>query len=131
MPEPPETYLPRASEAQVREAKLRDYALDPEHPDGRHKARVFRAALGLAREDWEDLRQQILQRVGSCPVTKVAPRPPDAVQYEVVIPIDCPNGESRAGSPWTAVHPVSPPPTWPPGAGPPEPANPSAIIQWR
>ncbi len=40
--------------------KLRDYALDPEHDEGKHKARVFRAALGFTRDDAERLRAMIL-----------------------------------------------------------------------
>lgn len=40
--------------------KLRDYCLDPAHPRGRHKARVFRAALGLNRDDAGELREAIL-----------------------------------------------------------------------
>lgn len=39
--------LPRASEAEVPEDKLRRYALDPGHRTGAHKARVFGSALGV------------------------------------------------------------------------------------
>jgi len=41
-------------------AKLRDYSLDPVHKEGRHKARVFAAALGLSRNDADWLRTQLL-----------------------------------------------------------------------
>jgi hypothetical protein len=37
--------------------KLRDYALDPNHPLGKNKARVFRAALGIGRGEAEMLSQ--------------------------------------------------------------------------
>jgi hypothetical protein len=36
-------------------AKLRDYCLSDTHPRGRHKARVFRARLGLTAGDAEVL----------------------------------------------------------------------------
>lgn len=36
--------------------KLRSYCLDPGHPRGRHKARVFLSALGLSANDAEFLR---------------------------------------------------------------------------
>lgn len=39
--------LPNSEKAFVDIAKLRDYSLNPEHESGGHKARVFRAALGL------------------------------------------------------------------------------------
>ena len=41
--------------------KLRDYALSQSHPRGRHKARVFLAALGLTAEDAEELRSALLE----------------------------------------------------------------------
>ena len=40
--------------------KLRDYCLSPEHPRGRHKARVFAFALGLTVEDSEEFRRALL-----------------------------------------------------------------------
>lgn len=36
--------------------KLRDYCLNTEHPRGRHKARVFAAALALTGDHAEELR---------------------------------------------------------------------------
>ena len=42
-------------------AKLRDYALDPLHVKGKHKARVFASTLGLTRNDAEWLRNQLLR----------------------------------------------------------------------
>ena len=43
--------LPNAEHAIVDIRKLRDYCLNPDHPEGRHKARVFRAALGITQAD--------------------------------------------------------------------------------
>jgi hypothetical protein len=42
-------------------AKLRDYVLSTSHPRGRHKARVFLAALGLTAADSEELRTALLE----------------------------------------------------------------------
>jgi hypothetical protein len=53
--------LPNAEHAFVDVAKLRDYALDPVHEEGKHKARVFAAALGLSRNDAGWLRDQLLR----------------------------------------------------------------------
>lgn len=38
--------LPNADRAIVDVAKLRDYCLNPNHEEGKHKARVFAASLG-------------------------------------------------------------------------------------
>ena len=48
--------LPNPERAVVDIMKLRDYCLNPHHPRGRHKARVFAAALGLTIEDAEFFR---------------------------------------------------------------------------
>jgi hypothetical protein len=48
--------LPNPERAVVDVEKLRDYCLSREHPRGRHKARVFAAALGLIASDAEELR---------------------------------------------------------------------------
>lgn len=53
--------LPNADRAEVAIEKLRDYCLNAEHPRGRHKARVFLSALGIASNEAEWLRQQIEQ----------------------------------------------------------------------
>jgi hypothetical protein len=63
--------LPNAEHAIVDEAKVRDYLLSPEHPVGRFKARVFRAA-GYERETWQRLRDDLLvlaRRVDVSPTT--------------------------------------------------------------
>jgi hypothetical protein len=44
---------PDAERAVLDISKLRDYSLNPEHKEGKHKVRVFAAALGLGIEDAE------------------------------------------------------------------------------
>jgi len=53
--------LPNAERAVVEIAKLRDYSLSADHKDGKHKARVFQSALGLAADDAEWLRERLLE----------------------------------------------------------------------
>lgn len=52
--------IPGGEFATVDLAKLRDYCLNPFHPEGKHKARVFTAMLGLSLSDLEFLRDQLL-----------------------------------------------------------------------
>ena len=52
--------LPGGAAAIVEISKLRDYCLDPRHPRGRHKARVFVSTLGLGQGDAELLRSALL-----------------------------------------------------------------------
>lgn len=53
--------LPNVERAVVDIVKLRDYALNPDHDEGKHKARVFRAALGFTGADAERLRLMVLE----------------------------------------------------------------------
>jgi hypothetical protein len=41
--------------------KLRNYSLNPNHPVGKHKARVFRAVLGITLKDANWLRERALE----------------------------------------------------------------------
>ena len=53
--------LPNAQRTVVDIAKLRDYSLNPKHPEGKHKARVFAATLGLTENDADWLREELLR----------------------------------------------------------------------
>jgi hypothetical protein len=52
--------LPNGARAVVDIVKLRDYCLSTQHPEGRHKARVFLSALGMSSTDAETLRENLL-----------------------------------------------------------------------
>ena len=52
--------LPHPEHAFIDVRKLTDYCLDPDHPRGRHKARMFASVLGITRDDAEQLRYALL-----------------------------------------------------------------------
>ena len=53
--------LPNIEKTTINLKKLADYALNSSHPEGRHKARVFLAALGITPADAEWLANAILR----------------------------------------------------------------------
>jgi len=55
--------LPFAERAQADDSKFLGYCLNTEHPYGKHKARVFRSALGITSSEWEILRDTVLSAV--------------------------------------------------------------------
>jgi hypothetical protein len=57
------TRLPQSDRAILDIRKIADYCLNPSHPRGRHKAWVFRDALGLERSDAAWLREVLLEAV--------------------------------------------------------------------
>jgi hypothetical protein len=52
--------LPNGDRAILDLRKLVDYCLNPAHSRGRHKARVFREALGIGQTDATELRVLLL-----------------------------------------------------------------------
>lgn len=57
--------IPNAENAVVDIRKLRDYCLNPEHDDGKHKARLFPSILGITPDNAEKLRQILLEVIQS------------------------------------------------------------------
>lgn len=57
--------LPHAENAVVDIRKLRDYCLNSVHPRGRHKARMFAAAVGMTCENADELRDALLEAARS------------------------------------------------------------------
>ena len=55
------TRLPHGDKAILDIRKIGDYCLNPSHPRGRHRARVFREALDLQRDDAAWLRDALLE----------------------------------------------------------------------
>ncbi|MFN0213076.1 MAG: DUF6883 domain-containing protein [Saprospiraceae bacterium] len=55
--------LPNAEFAFVPIEKLTEYALNPEHPVGKHKAAVFEAILGITITDADFLREKIMEAI--------------------------------------------------------------------
>lgn len=52
--------IPNGEHAVVDIEKLRDYCLSSEHPEGRHKARVFLAVLGINSTHAEKFRSVLV-----------------------------------------------------------------------
>ncbi|SRR5712691_7344891 len=59
--------LPNLEEAAIRIEKLRDYALNMEHPEGRHKAAVFKEMLGIERRHADVLGELLRSTLPAAP----------------------------------------------------------------
>ena len=53
--------LPNGDRAILDVRKLTEYCLNPDHPRGQHKARVFYSILGLSKADSGFLQQRLLE----------------------------------------------------------------------
>jgi len=85
--------LPGGANAVVDIVKLRDYCLDPHHPRGRHKARVFASALGITQADAEFLRGELLRAAAEA---EALPGPEDEFGARYVIDFEVLRNERRA-----------------------------------
>jgi hypothetical protein len=79
--------LPNAERAVVDIAKLRDYSLNSQHEAGKHKARVFKSALGITADDARWLRNRILESVQTAEAV-VRPASPFGINFVVDIIIE-------------------------------------------
>lgn len=84
------TTLPNAAQAYVEEKKVTDYLLNDAHPQGRSKARFFRA-FGFVPEHWEGLADALCAQgwQGTVVSTLVLP---DGRQYAVEGELAAPDG---------------------------------------
>jgi hypothetical protein len=82
----PRQLLPNLERASIAIEKLRDYVLNPDHPLGRNKARVFKSMLGIERKHAVAFAEIIRDTLGRSVATK--------------------NEESRYGSKWETHHEI-------------------------
>lgn len=84
--------LPNYERAEIPRRKIEGYALNPAHESGgKHKARVFRSALGFDQSNWELLKRRILDEL---PYHEARPGQTSrwGASYVVDLPIEGPNG---------------------------------------
>ncbi|WP_420998529.1 DUF6883 domain-containing protein [Cupriavidus sp. 30B13] len=88
-----------ANRAVIDPRKLTEYALNPEHPVGGNKARVFESAMGFTKSNAEDLMQQLRQGVMSN--TPIAGKVDQfGSRFTVDIPVTGPIGNGTFRSGW-------------------------------
>jgi hypothetical protein len=95
--------VPYAERAVVDIRKLRDYCLDPTHDEGKHKARLFAAALGMFRDDAEDLGHVLLQVVKTHEA-KLGRRDEYGQRYIVDFPFEWFGKQTTLRSSWIIEH---------------------------
>jgi hypothetical protein len=79
--------LPRADDAYGVHQKLLTYSLDPDHPDGGHKARLFRRHLGITAADIEYLAGAVLGGVQNQPIAGIRDRGEFGMHCRVIVSV--------------------------------------------
>ena len=91
--------LPNSERAVVEIEKLVDYCLNPDHPRGKHKARVFRAACGLTQQHADDVRQQLLDIAVQYEALE-SPRTAHGRRYVIECRLTGPTGQAVVVTAW-------------------------------
>ena len=91
--------LPNGEGAVVDIIKLREYCLSLDHPRGRHKARVFAAALGLTADHAEQLRDALLE-AASINEARTTDQDAYGQRYVIDFIMEGPGGEAQVRSSW-------------------------------
>jgi hypothetical protein len=91
--------IPNAENAIVDIRKLRDYCLNPEHENGKHKAKLFASILGMTADDAEELRQ-ILREVVQTKDARLGRQDEFGQRYTLDFAIAWQNREATLRSGW-------------------------------
>jgi hypothetical protein len=96
---PGETRLLNAEKAVIDPRKLTEYALNPTHPVGGNKAKVFESALGFNQSNADTLLKQIQQGVADhSPVAGTVDK--FGSRFTVDIPVTGPKGKGVVRTGW-------------------------------
>ncbi len=83
--------------------KLRDYCLNSEHDDGKHKARLFLSSLGMTADHAEELRQILLEVVKTREV-RLGRQDKFGQRYTLDFPLKWQNRSATLRSGWIIEH---------------------------
>ena len=83
--------LPNAERAFVEHEKIRDYLLNPAHPDNGGKAQFFLSA-GFSKDNWQSFAAALRQLVETAPVAKKV-ESPHGIKYVVDAKMMTPQGK--------------------------------------
>ena len=95
--------IPNAKNAVVDIRKLRDYCLNPEHDEDKHKARLFSSILGMTPDNAEELRQ-ILVEVIQTHEAQLGRRDGFGQRYTLNFTIEWQNRSATLRSGWIIEH---------------------------
>jgi len=97
--------LPNAQAAEVPDAKVRSYLLDPTHPGNGGKA-VFFNAFGFTLQNWTSLRDALKKHPGLPLVVNVSPNRYGSI-YEVRCSLPSPDGRDPCVRSFWVIDPAN------------------------
>lgn len=95
--------IPNLEKAVVDIRKLRDYCLNPNHDDGKHKARLFLSTLEMTADHAEELRQ-ILLTVVKTHEARLGRKDEFGQRYTLDFTLEWQNRSATVRSGWIVEH---------------------------
>ncbi len=74
--------------------KLTAYSLDPSHPRGKDKARLWKATIGATAKDAAIIEKQVMAWLEHLPATPSEKVDQYGVRFDVLVPVTGPNGKT-------------------------------------
>ena len=84
--------------------KIEDYILNSAHPDGRHKARVFAAVLGITQANAGMLRRALRAAAATSDAAEAGARDKFGRRYHLRVRITTLKGSATVRSGWIVAH---------------------------
>lgn len=91
--------IPHAEHTVIEMQKLVDYCLDPHHPRGKHKARVFLSSCGLTAKLADELRAALLHAAQSLDA-ELGEQDDYGQRYVIDLEVVGPAGSAQVRSVW-------------------------------
>lgn len=95
--------LPNNENALIELEKFTEYCLNPDHPSGRHKPRVFESVLGLTLKDAAALRDKVSE-VAKTHDAQLASPTPYGKRYVIDFELTTEMGTAIVRSAWIICH---------------------------
>lgn len=85
-------------------SKLGEYCLNPEHPDGKHKARVFASVLGITRDNQDILAEAIRSACRDLEEAEPAGEDSFGKRFRLIFPLSTGRGNAQVFTAWMIRH---------------------------
>lgn len=94
IPHVPDAPLPNVDKARFEPEKLAGYSMNPEHPTGRHKARLWQSTIGATAKDAPMIEKQVMAWLEHLEAVPNPRRDAYGVRFDVLVPVTGPNGKT-------------------------------------
>lgn len=94
IPHVPGTPLLNVDKARFLPKKLTAYSMNPDHPTGKHKARLWKASIGATAKDAADIEKQVMGQLAQMEAEPEGRPNERGIKFNVSVRVKGPNGKT-------------------------------------